>query len=219
MDFNLDKFIAFNETENSKVWDIGNNVLYSLCRKYPKHNTVDEVVAKLWLIGRSYAAAIERRQNKEESNDRFYVKAARDIIESEIDNHIQKIPESKELTVTNILIICDAHAFLTKLFYKITKLYKSSLASKYLHFHRPIVPILDSRSRKGIGKAVRRDKLHNKLFKELRREGRRPIVDKFNDYLSFVIRVHLLQKYIHTETGNLYTVREIDRFILERLEA
>ena len=37
-------------------WDVGNKVLYDLCRLYPRHEQVDQIVAKVWLIGRAYAA-------------------------------------------------------------------------------------------------------------------------------------------------------------------
>ena len=51
--------------EQSKVkgprWAFGNEVLYRMCRESPLHEDPDVVVGKVWLIGRSYAAAIERR--------------------------------------------------------------------------------------------------------------------------------------------------------------
>ena len=46
------------------LWDVGNEVLYELCTKHPRHAEIPAVIAKVWLIGRSYAAAIERRRNK-----------------------------------------------------------------------------------------------------------------------------------------------------------
>lgn len=46
-----------------RVWDLGNRVLYDLCQSHPEHTRDDEIVAKIWLIGRSYAASIERRKN------------------------------------------------------------------------------------------------------------------------------------------------------------
>ena len=47
--------------KKNRVWDLGNKVLYDLCSSYPYHKTDEEIIAKIWLIGRSYAAAIERR--------------------------------------------------------------------------------------------------------------------------------------------------------------
>ena len=44
-------------------WDLGNQVLYSLCLDHPYHTDGAAIIAKFWLIGRSYAAAIERRRD------------------------------------------------------------------------------------------------------------------------------------------------------------
>jgi hypothetical protein len=49
------------------IWDLGNQVLYSLCQDHPGHDHGDAIVAKVWLIGRSYAAAIERRKNAKDT--------------------------------------------------------------------------------------------------------------------------------------------------------
>ena len=60
-------------------WRIGNQVLYDLCRRYPRHTVDSEIVAKIWLIGRAYSASIERGRGKaadsDLSNDRFYTEA------------------------------------------------------------------------------------------------------------------------------------------------
>jgi len=63
-----------DKTETRTEWDAGNNILYDMCRKYPSHTSKEEVLAKIWLIGRAYAATIERRVTYLElPNDRFYV--------------------------------------------------------------------------------------------------------------------------------------------------
>ena len=54
------------------VWDLGNRVLYDLCQNHPRHRVADEIVAKVWLIGRSYAASIERRRITDQHGDDFY---------------------------------------------------------------------------------------------------------------------------------------------------
>jgi len=50
-------------------WDLGNKIRYDMCRKYPSHKKKSEILAKVWLIGRSYFAAIERRKNIEKKFD------------------------------------------------------------------------------------------------------------------------------------------------------
>jgi len=53
-------------------WDLGNQTLYSLCQDHPMHDRDDVIIAKVWLIGRSYAAAVERRNMLRQSNIAIY---------------------------------------------------------------------------------------------------------------------------------------------------
>lgn len=207
MEVNLDihDFMRFQKSPSAYIWDIGNSALYQLCKDHPDHKRVDEIVAKVWLIGRSYAAAVERRQNKHESSDRFYVMVAERLINSEIDKHINSLPKALRLSEDNIVEIDKAHEYLSKIFKELTGKYKISLASKYLHFHRPIVPIYDSRANKSI-KQVVSGKIRNHN-------------EKRSDYLIFSSRFLLLQEFLLQETKHVYTPREIDKFLLERLES
>ncbi len=57
------------------IWDAGNEVLYRLCTDKPARSEDDVIIAKTWLVGRAYAAAVERRRiNDGLSNDHFYIK-------------------------------------------------------------------------------------------------------------------------------------------------
>ena len=80
--------------KKNRVWDLGNKVLYDLCSCHPHHKTDEEIIAKVWLIGRSYAAAIERRKNKttDSEGDFFYEETvAPKIKNSEIDKWFEEI--------------------------------------------------------------------------------------------------------------------------------
>src|SRR5665213_1000982 len=68
------------------VWDLGNNVLYKLCAEHPGHGDADVIIAKTWLIGRAYAAALERRRNADVWGDAFYVKVAREFLDARLDD-------------------------------------------------------------------------------------------------------------------------------------
>jgi len=72
----------------SKVWDLGNQVLYDLCRNHPDHSRDDVIIAKIWLIGRTYAAAIERRlvAHKTEGDAFYETEVAPKIRSSGIDD-------------------------------------------------------------------------------------------------------------------------------------
>lgn len=181
------------------TWDLGNKVLYDLCRKHPRHKKVDEVIAKVWLIGRSYAAAIERRKNlnPKSKGDSFYVDCvAPTMIAEGIDRWIETATEENAIEV---------HWRLTQLFRKITKHEKRSLASKYLHFHRPrIFFIYDSRSVLGIRSLTPR----NSGF------SRSAIGECDNEYASFYCRCLWLRKYLRKQYGRQLSPRELDKILL-----
>jgi hypothetical protein len=137
-------------------WRLGNDVLYQLCEKYPKHDRVDVIIAKFWLIGRSYAAAVERRKIKEEGapvGDDFYTEIlAKRILDSEIDFWFEELLADRDDIYPMAVKI---HKRLTCLLHGITKQYNRSLASKYLHFHFPnIFYIYDTRASGGLRKIL-----------------------------------------------------------------
>ena len=142
-------------------WDLGNQVLYDLCSNHPYHKSNEEIIAKVWLIGRAYAAAIERRKEQLEHQYKggsFYEDVvATEIRRSRIDEWLSFLKEFKEIDEHNIDCILDVHYRVTGLFSGIglpkkeraASIYaqKRSLASKYLHFHYPnLFFIYDSRA-------------------------------------------------------------------------
>lgn len=206
----LEDYISFHEDSKSKLGDKGNDILYSMCKKYPYNEKVDEIIAKVWLIGRSYAAAIERRKNKKESNDSFYIKAAQKIKKFGFDEIIQSIPTTGKLDVNNFKLIYEAHSYITAKFYEITGLNKRSLASKYPHFHRPIVPIYDSRARKSI----------SELFNtyEFLEEIPYKVSGNNKEYLKFMQKVFGFQKFLLENNCKYYAVRDIDKYLVNLQE-
>ena len=133
MIFSLEKIIKQELKEYTRKWALGNEVLYELCQKHPEHKTEGEVLAKIWLIGRSYAAALERRQKQDGLNtEDFYNKAADQIKKSKIDEWIKECRNNSDP-----IVHIKTHKKVVNLFETITGLEKRSLASKYLHFHLP----------------------------------------------------------------------------------
>ncbi len=218
MNIDLRDFENFLASEKSKVWDIGNKILYDMCQKYPVHNNKSEIIAKLWLIGRSYAAAIERRKNAKESSDLFYVKVSKAISKSNLDSYIHQIPKGYQLNEEVILKVWDAHKFLTEELCKQTELYKISFVSKYLHFHCPVVPIYDSRAVRSMRIIYRDHKDKDIVLKNLRIYLKVPNKDKRFPYLKFLTQMHCLQKFIKEKTGKIYTMRDIDKYFLKLQE-
>jgi hypothetical protein len=190
----------------SKKWDVGNKVLYDLCLKYPKHNSDDEIIAKMWLIGRSYAAAIERSKHIEKIGDDFYVNRVAPIIRrSKIDEWLRPLQAYKRVTPKNVEEIVAVHKNVTDLFYKISKLDKRSLASKYLHFHHPsLFFIYDSRACMGM----------RKFSAITGRASRGTVKDADNEYRKLTEKCLLLQSYIKKTFDVVLTPRQIDKLLL-----
>ncbi len=186
-------------------WTLGNSVLYKLCKDYPHHKTDNEIAAKIWLIGRAYAASIERRKGKDEIiNDDFYLGVViPQIKQSGIDKWIQSC-KSKGTKDTYLSV----HKKITDLFERISGSKKRSLASKYLHFHLPNMFFMyDSRSSKGIGL----------LFKELNigmmiREINNNLSDK--SYASFYNKCLKAQDEIHIKYNVSLGCRQLDTLLI-----
>ncbi len=191
-------------------WSFGNEILYEMCRKSPEHKSADEIVGKVWLIGRSYAAAIERRKNvnKIDSGDDFYFNVvAPKMLKAgeELDNRINKLKKYDAITEENLKEIVDTHLFLTNVFSDISGHDKRSLASKYLHFHVPkLFYIFDSRAIQGARSYVMPDKQLRALLA--------PFGDK--DYIELVIRLFTFQEYVKSKYGMTISPRVIDSFLL-----
>lgn len=196
----MDIYSYVESARAKSPWDFGNNTLYALCRDNPEHTDVGIVVAKIWLIGRSYAAAIERRKNKADGNDDFYVTTvAPAIIKSGLDAWIRKANNSKSWGD-----MIEAHHKTTQLFNEISGLEKRSLASKYLHFHVPkLFYIYDTRAVAAL----------RKLKSFTGRAGRK--ADNCdNEYRKLAEKCRALAVRIKQDYNIDMSPREIDNFLL-----
>lgn len=199
------RYLKYAKARNH--WDLGNKVLYNLCAKYPEHTDDSEIVAKIWLIGRSYAASIERRKNKngrDEGNEMFYENiVAPTMRKSKLDYHLSRIKSERRITDFNIDAILEAHKYLVDLFESITKLNKRSLASKYLHFHYPqLFYIYDSR-------AV--DSLRQLIRTKSKKENN---IDCDGQYASFFRKAYKLSNFIKDKYKVYLSPRELDKILL-----
>lgn len=179
------------------VWDLGNNVLYELCAKHPGHADADVIIAKTWLIGRAYAAALERRRNADVLGDAFYMKVAREFRDARLDEWFHEPGGNEQEAI-------ETHKRLTNLLQKITGFEKRSFASKYLHFHFPSwFYIYDSRADKSARELIQLDR------------GRSKSGEVDANYADFFCRCELLSKSI----GDLVerptiSPREVDKVSL-----
>ncbi|HLW80954.1 MAG TPA: hypothetical protein VKS20_02825 [Candidatus Acidoferrales bacterium] len=187
------------EAISNKYWDFGNDVLYRLCESNPAHDRDDVIIAKVWLIGRSYAATIERRRETDGIvGDKFYedVVAPR-IRTSAIDNWFQDLRNTQ---VSDLAQSLKTHQQVVSLFRDICHEDKHSLASKYLHFHFPArFYIYDSRASKAISALC----------------GTTPPPNGFEDvYSCFFARCEELNRSVITPLFRRLSPREFDKVLL-----
>lgn len=179
----------------------GNEVLYRMCSERPRHNDIDTIKSKLWIIGRAYSAAIERKAGSD-----FKIETAAEILKkSEIDEHISRLLNITRTDDKNLDTLLCAHKFLTDALQSATGIEKRSLASKYLHFHAPkSVFIFDSIANRKI------------------REILSPIKKRFTckgmhdyQYESFARRcIFFRDNIFEKEIGALASPRRIDMHLL-----
>ena len=190
--------------KDHSTWDLGNEVLYELCRKHPEHHDEAEIVGKLWLIGRTYAASIERRRKNvsEVSGDDFYTEVvAPQIRSARIDRWLRPL---RTLAGPDAECVVPAHARLTRLFRDISGSGKRSLASKYLHFHFPrAVYIYDERVSRGIREVSPPLRLRHLPFRE-----------SDDTYARFFLRCQQLHDELEQMMGRRMAPREVDKVLL-----
>jgi len=194
---------------NGKVWDLSNQVLYNLCATHFNHDTDEKIIAKTLLIGRTYAAAIERRKNKSNINDNFYIDVVAPTFKnSKLDTILTELKQINHLSVDTLPKIIDAHFYLTKTLFDITNLDKRSFSSKYLHFHLPdLFFIYDSRA------VIAMRLFSSRLSKQLKVLADRENTDK--EYSNFYCKCFALRQTIYEQHNILLTPRQLDNLLID----
>ncbi len=199
-----DKIKHVAETETS----FGNRILYKMCEDYPRNNDPEIVKSKLWLIGRSYAAALERSQKPLPTpRDNLYDAVAQDIITS-LDESIQRLREkdlphiiTKDTETVNQIF--SLHREFTEILQKHTGIEKRSLASKYLHFHLPkYVFIYDSVIKKELREIYPRTRIKWNYL------GKHDI-----EYTNLVLKLLRLRDEINERFGIILLPNQLDRLL------
>ncbi len=188
------------KAKDAGIWRFTNKVLYNLFKKHPKHDK-EIIIAKIWIIGRTHAASIERGA-KTKDIDLLMQRAGERIKKLKLDKYISKIRNNRK----KIELILEAHKKLVDIFKELTGLEKRSLASKYLHYHFPeFVFIYDSRAKKGFNVIC-----PNYVTKRKRSK-------KFDDeYENFFLKMLDLQEWIKKEFKMPLKPREVDRLLLKK---
>lgn len=189
-------------------WEFSNSVLYKLCREHPGHDKSEVIVAKLLFIGRIYAAALERRKNKGEIGDDFYlVKVPSMIKKADLDTQLRPLV-GLELSWETAPTVLEVHGKLVTLFYEISELNKRSLASKYLHFHFPnLYFIYDSR-------AVEALRSFQVVLSKKDISANTDQIDQ--NYAHFVLSCLKLREAFKSKFGIELSPRELDNLLLHK---
>lgn len=134
--------------------------LYRLCRRYPDHQSMNSVFAKVSIIGRAYATGIERMVPTTGSQSSSITQVAEHFVRhgrqlESIFRRLAKIAEP--LKPDKLQRILTEHARIGKLVQPILRQGRSSrsFVSKYMHFHCPAVPIFDGVVVRGINRFYR----------------------------------------------------------------
>ena len=193
--------------DDFRVWELGNKFLYELCAEYPDHKQDNVIIAKAWLIGRAYAAALERRKKVDAKGDAFYVgKLAPQIRNSEIDDWFGALRVD---TAGSPTLSIKTHRNLVELLEAITGHAKRSFASKYLHFHFPEqFFIYNSRASVGLRRVM-------KMLGEKPSTYRQHFSDDVDkDYADFFVCCDFVSQKLSKEAGRELTKREVDTVLL-----
>lgn len=192
--------------ESTDAWSIGNCVLYELCEKFPDHTNERAGVAKVWLIGRSYAAAIERsmRVAKGEKVEDKYKRVVSLLRKSGVDAMIAQLPRHGPRSSSDLVHPLRIHAAFLGALAGLTRSVPRSFASKYLHFHaRTWFFIYDSITSRVLGRLLHRYRVP-KSFPG----GGEPV------YRYFVARAWALRELL-AERRDPLSPRELDTLLLK----
>lgn len=224
----LKDFIDKAITDYEEDWSFGDQRLYNMCEEYPKHGKEYLKICKVWLIGRSYAAALERTKEKD-----VYKKLAKENFNN-IDERIEMLKDCTAIDNCNIEYILNLHNKLVKIYKKVTDLDKISLASKYLHFHLPnLFYLYDSRAKKAIDGIIKIKDIKNflqyddkyadffkkvdtfrKKLKSIKKKDVENSSKNDNKYADFFKKVYAFHKKLEIFTQKEYTPRNIDCILL-----
>lgn len=198
------------EAKNHQPWDFGNDILYKMCKEHFYHNQDDIILTKVLFIGRIYAAAVERRKNKEDKiNDDFYLDVVVPTFKnSELDDRLSALYSINESRLDDLPLILQTHYYLTSTLNQITGLDKRSFSSKYLHFHLPnLYFIYDSRAMSGLRSFISR------FPKDYARLTYLNNVDE--EYAKFFCKCYEIKRQTESNFNTKLTNRQFDNILID----
>jgi hypothetical protein len=144
-----DESWAYYET----TWGTYNQVLYDMCQRLSGHGSLADVVAKVGIVARAYAAGLERHGDPEGPGAIVGVATVLHKRADEVDDLIARLrrvaASGNQMDDEIARQVVALHGEFEAIVREVTNDGHSvrSWSSKYLHFHAPGVPIYDSRAR------------------------------------------------------------------------
>lgn len=205
----------FNDSKKyyHEHWSYLDSVLLDIYHKdsYPTKREV--MASKITLLARVYGAGIDRHWKKKKGEfipdlitEYFYKNRHK------IDSFVKRITSiGNQLTENNLATIITIHSKFDSLLREETRKNKKtddnnslrSFVSKYLHFHNPIVPIYDSRSKNALNhlcitadisfneckdvdqEYAKHCRLFYKVFSEIRKKDKKATVKEVDNFLLY----------------------------------
>lgn len=214
----MNNTLQFSKTDYHKAvnnylqnWDLIDKTLYSLCQKNYAHDSMNNIKAKLWIIGRTYATGIERKIKSNGYQGGSLSQLAQHINDNkkDVDDILKELKltcNGLKLTQQKLEKIVPLHGRFVDLIKGITRnnYCPRSFVSKYMHFHCPVVPIYDSFAYRILNKFIRWNSNLTVFDKP-------KIVDE--EYLWFALRFWELYKRA-SEQVDVERVKYLDYYLL-----
>lgn len=192
-------------------FDSLNSMLYDAVAANPSNTDRAQIIGKLMLIGRTYSASVERRKTGGDIKDErqaleVVIAAAEAVSASKCAKLLSAVGASDRLTYDRLQEATAIHRELCEALTLANKRENSSLASKYLHFHRPeFFPIVDSYVREGWSWVM--DEL-GQSYRGWRVFGK---VERYKDWSQRVLQ---LRDMIEESLCETVSFRQLDNYLL-----
>jgi hypothetical protein len=203
--------------DRGRVWNLANSYIYKIFEENFDHSTDEKILAKTWILGKTYSVALERSRTKktEKEREKFYeTKVVELFKESNLDDELNELKIFKELDLSILPKLLMIHKRLCDKIITISS-QNRSFSSKYLHFHLPnLFFIYDSIATTKINALL-------KLFPELKEKIKlekikfQSDINEFDvEYFNFCLKCFFILKLLEEKFEIKLSIRKFDDLLL-----